>query len=273
MTRFNTQSPAAWPWPFLHIAHRGLPEQAAENSLRGFAMAAALGAEMIETDLRLSADGALVLAHDDYLDLPRKTRANVARMPLAQLQQWRPGGEPLATLDEALGLRHHGAPLTFNLDIKVSGVAPALIAALRLARRREGVLLTGDAPSTFAAVRAELPWVQAALTREAGAANAPARSLAALSPWVGGGALGLSLVAAARLHRVSALTLEHTLATRETVRICHDAGLRVLVWTVDHVPLMRTMLAIGVDGITTNRVDTLLRLTGGGSVAQAKVGR
>jgi glycerophosphoryl diester phosphodiesterase len=250
----------------LHIAHRGLPEQAAENSLQGFAMAAALGAEMIETDLRLSADGALVLAHDDHLDLPGLVQVSVARNPLAQLRQWQPGGEPLATLDEALGLRHHGAPLTFNLDIKVSGIAPALIAALRHAGRQGVILLTGDAPSTFAAVRSELPWVQAALTRSNSAFNAPARILAALSPRVGGVTLGLGLFAAARLYGTSALTLEHTLATRETVQICHDAGLRVLVWTVDHVPLMCTMRAIGVDGITTNRVDTLIRLTDAGRV-------
>jgi glycerophosphoryl diester phosphodiesterase len=273
MMRFRTPPPAAWPWAFLHIAHRGLPERAAENSLRGFAMAAALGAEMIETDLRLSADGALVLAHDDLLELPRTVQVSVARMPLAQLQQWQFGGEPLATLDQALALRHHGAPLTFNLDIKVPGIAPALIAALRRTGRHEGILLTGDAPLTFAAVRSELPWVQAALTRSNSAFNAPTRTLAALSPRVGGAALGLGLVAAARLCGTSALTLEHTLATRETVQICHDAGLRVLVWTVDHVPLMRTMLSIGVDGITTNRVDMLMRLTDEGRVAQAKCGR
>jgi NAD(P)-dependent dehydrogenase (short-subunit alcohol dehydrogenase family) len=60
-----TSSPASlWPWDFLPIAHRGWPEQAAENSLQGFALAAALGAGMIETDLRLSVKfvGAVALA-------------------------------------------------------------------------------------------------------------------------------------------------------------------------------------------------------------------
>jgi glycerophosphoryl diester phosphodiesterase len=261
MTGFNTPPPSAWPWTFLRIAHRGLPEQAAENSLRGFAMAAALGAEMIETDLRLSADGALVLAHDDHVEVPGRTPVSVARTPLTRLRDLQPGGEPLPTLDEALGLRHHGASLTFNLDIKVPGLASALIASMRRANRHEGILLTGDAPSTFAAVQSQLPWLQAAMTRNNRATNAPARALAALSPAVGGAALGLALVASARLHHVAALTLEHTLATEETVRACHRAGLHVLVWTVDHIPLMRTMLAFGVDGITTNRVDRLLCLT------------
>ncbi len=246
-----------WPWAFLRIAHRGLPEQAAENSLLGFALAAALGADMIETDLRLSADGALVLAHDDCLDLPGRTRISVARTPLAQLRRWGQGGEPPATLDEALGLRHHGAPLTFNLDIKVPGTEEPLIASLWRSARRDGILLTGDAPATFAAVRAELPWVQAALTRAA-----QRRVLGVLSPAFGVEAAGRRLIAAARRAGVPALTLEHALVTREIVRGCHDAGLRVLVWTVDQIPRMRAMRASGVDGITTNRVDALMRLTG-----------
>jgi glycerophosphoryl diester phosphodiesterase len=253
-----TLSPASgWPWDFLPIAHRGVPAQAAANSLQGFALAAALGAGMIETDLRLSADGALVLAHDDALALPGGARVSVARTPLARLRRWQPGGEPLSTLDEALSLRYHGAPLTFNLDIKVRGTAGPLLAALRRSARQEGILLTGPAPSTFRAVQAAFPWVQVALTGWAWL-----RALAALAP-APGAALGRGLVTAARLTRASALTLEHTLATRELVQVCHDAGLRVLVWTVDRLPRMRDMLAIGVDGITTNRVDALMRLAGG----------
>jgi glycerophosphoryl diester phosphodiesterase len=234
-----------------------VPDQAAANSLQGFALAAALGAGMIETDLRLSADGALVLAHDDDLALPGQARVSVAGTPLARLRQWGQGGEPPATLDEALSLRHHGAALTFNLDIKVRGTAALLMAALRRAGRREGILLTGTAPCTFRAVQAELPWVQAALTGPGWL-----RAVGALSPALGGGALGVGLVAAARLMGVGALALEHTVATREAVQACHDAGLQVLVWTVDRPPRMRDMLAIGVDGITTNRVAALMRLAG-----------
>jgi len=121
-----TGFPALWPWPFLRVAHRGAPTRAPGNSVRGFALAAALGADMVETDVRLSADGALVLSHDDTAPLPGLGRrpVSIARSPLAALRAPVAGGEPLATLDEALAQRRHGAPLAFNLDLKVVGVGP-----------------------------------------------------------------------------------------------------------------------------------------------------
>lgn len=243
----------SWPWPFLRIAHRGIPTRAPANSLQGFVLAMTLGADMVETDLRLSADGALVLAHDDALRLPGARPAPIAMASLAQLRRL----APLATLDEALDLRHHGAPLTFNLDIKVGGVAPALLCALRRAGRREGILLTGHGGATFGAVRTAEPWVLAALTQAANLRDAPAHACArALLP-LSGPVLGRRLVAAARAAGLEALTIEYTLATRASVRACHQAGLRVLVWTVDNPLRMRALRAAGVDGITTNAVDVL----------------
>ena len=55
-----------------------------------------------------------------------------------------------------------------------------------------------------------------------------------------------------------AVTIEHTLASRPALEVCHAAGLRVLVWTVDDPRRMRALLAMGVDGITTNAVDVLV---------------
>jgi glycerophosphoryl diester phosphodiesterase len=252
----------AWPWPFLRIAHRGLPGQAPENSLQGFMMAAALGADMVETDVRLSADGVAVLAHDDEVEGTGAPHLYVSRTALVDLRRRVPGAGALPTLDEALALRQHGAPLAFNLDIKQEGVAPPLLQAVRATGRRDGLLLTGHTPQVFAAVRVQEPWIGAALTRAARLPNAPARALARVLPRPGGMLLGLYLVAQARAAGVHALTLEYTLATPEVVQICHRAGLHVLVWTVDEPCTMRALHAGGVDGITTNRVGTLIQLTG-----------
>src|SRR5438270_3675446 len=114
----TTSSGAGWPWSFLRIAHRGTPGRAPENSLRGFALAMTLGADMVETDVRATADGALVLAHDDVLRIRGRLSVQIARTTLATLRRLIPDGEPLANLGEALDLRHHGASLRFNLDIK-----------------------------------------------------------------------------------------------------------------------------------------------------------
>jgi glycerophosphoryl diester phosphodiesterase len=222
-------------------------------------LAMALGADMVETDVRATADGALVLAHDDVVKVPGRP-VQIAGTPLATLRRFALDGEPPAALSEALDLRHHGAPLAFNLDIKSGDTAHALVRALRAAGRREGILLTGQALDTFTAVRAAEPWVCAALTCSAGRRTVPARALAKALRIPGGLLLGRHLADTARRARVGALTLEHPLATPETVRACQHAGLRVLVWTVDDPVHMRALRAAGVDGITTNRVDLLAAL-------------
>src|SRR5436309_2419967 len=126
----TTSSGAGWPWSFLRIAHRGTPGRAPENSLRGFMLAMTLGADMVETDLRVTADGALVLAHDDVVKVPGRQPVQIACTTLAALRRFALDGEPPATLSEALDLRHHGAALTFNLDIKTCHTARALARAL-----------------------------------------------------------------------------------------------------------------------------------------------
>ena len=257
-----TDTTDRWPWPFLRIAHRGAPAQARENSLDGFVLAMALGADMVETDLRLSLDGAIVLAHDDRLVLPGERGrprpvVSIARTPLAVLRRL---ADDVPILDEALALRHHGAPLAFNLDLKVSRLADGLVRSLRRADRHGGIVLTGNAPRTFASVRSAEPWVQAALTRSARYRNAPARRSTFSVLIARGPQLGPRLVHAARAAGVTALTLEQTLATPETVHACHQAGLRVLVWTVDDPVRMHALRAAGVDGITTNRIDLLVTL-------------
>ena len=258
-----TDTTARWPWPFLRIAHRGAPTRARENSLDGFVLAMTLGAVMVETDLRLSLDGAIMLAHDDRLVLPGERGrprpvVSIARTPRAALR--RLAGDDVPTLDEALALRHHGGPLVFNLDVKVSHLAGALVRSLRRAGRHDGIVLTGNAPGAFASVRSAEPWVQAALTRSARYRSAPARTSTFSVLIARGPQLGSRLVRAARTAGVTALTLEQTLATPETVYACHQAGLRVLVWTVDDPARMRALRAAGVDGITTNRIDLLVAL-------------
>jgi len=251
-----------WPWPFLRIAHRGAPGLAPENSLQGFLLATALGAEMVETDLRATADGELVLAHDAVLRFPDRRAVDIARTRLAVLRRLPVAGGPLPTIAEALDLRHHGVPLTFNLDIKEPGLAPALVRALRATGRRDGILLTGEAAPTFTAVRVHEPWVRAALTRSARRRTAPLYAFmrGGLRPI--GQMYGLRLTAAARAAGIGALTVEQTLATPETIAVCHRAGLRVLVWTVDDGARMRRLRDAGIDGITTNRIDLLIGLDG-----------
>lgn len=110
----------------LAIAHRGGALLAPENTAAAFARAAAIGSDWVETDLRLSADGALVCLHDaDLLRLAGDPR-RVAETDLATLRALVPG---LMTLPEAIAA---SAPLGLLLDVKTANPAllPKILAAL-----------------------------------------------------------------------------------------------------------------------------------------------
>ena len=115
------------PGDVIVVAHRGCWMETAENSLAGIDRCVQLGVDMIEIDVRRSADGELVLMHDETVDRTTDGRGAVAELSLPQIRQLRlrkgagNGVEPLSdervpTLEEAL--RAAKDRVLVNLDIK-----------------------------------------------------------------------------------------------------------------------------------------------------------
>ncbi len=99
------------------IAHRGGALLAPENTAEAFRAAAAIGADIVETDLRVSADGALVCLHDADLARLAGDPRLVAETELTTLRGLLPA---MMTLDEAIAA---SAPLGLLLDVKLTDPA------------------------------------------------------------------------------------------------------------------------------------------------------
>lgn len=121
----------------LAIAHRGGALLAAENTPAAFGAAQACGADIVETDLRLSADGALVCLHDADLTRLAGDRRLVSETELAALRAALP---EMMTLDEAIAA---SVPLGLLLDIKLAdpAILPTVLAALAAADASRRALL------------------------------------------------------------------------------------------------------------------------------------
>jgi glycerophosphoryl diester phosphodiesterase len=139
--------------PPIAIAHRGGALLAPENTAEAFRAAAAAGAEMVETDLRLTADGQLVCLHDADLVRLAGDRRRVADTDLATLLAMLPG---LLTLDEAIGA---SSPLGLLLDVKLSDAAilPPILAALAARNAQKRCLLGLRDTALLSAARALSP--------------------------------------------------------------------------------------------------------------------
>ncbi len=123
----------------LRIAHRGASAIAQENSLSAFRVAAARGADMLEVDLRFTADKVPVAAHDADLRRVYGVAGNIADCSLAELQQLTAGrGEPLLTLEE---VAQSCRELMLGLYLDVKDVADEDAAGEAVATlRRHGLL-------------------------------------------------------------------------------------------------------------------------------------
>jgi len=116
----------------LIAAHRGTTTGAPENTLAAIRWASRYGADFIETDLRMTADGELVLMHDDSVDRTTNGRGYVRDLTLGDLRQLDAGaGERIPTLDEVMILLS-GSPQRLLLDVKTGepALATRLVAAV-----------------------------------------------------------------------------------------------------------------------------------------------
>jgi glycerophosphoryl diester phosphodiesterase len=225
----------------LVLGHRGASRRARENTLEAFEIALALGADGVELDVRLTADGVGVIHHDPVVEGYGLVRA----VPFEQLRQDQPH---VPTLDEALDVL---AGSLVNIEMKClpwdpdpdpDGVVPALVAAAVEDRGiRDEVVVSSfdlDAVGAVRAIDARIPtgWLTTGLPVEKSAPLAVLRAVAWLHP-----------------DRAEMAT-----DPAGSVHIAKEHGLRVNVWTVNDPGEMRALADAGADAFITDVPDVAL---------------
>ena len=113
------------------FAHRVFDLSGAENSMRAFGQAIALGYRYLETDVRVSADGVAFAFHDARLDRVTDRTGVIARLPAREVERARIAGtEPVPRLDDVLAT---WPDARVNLDLKDERAIAATVAAIRRA--------------------------------------------------------------------------------------------------------------------------------------------
>jgi glycerophosphoryl diester phosphodiesterase len=215
-----------------------------------------LGYRYLETDVHATADGVLLAFHDHVLDRVTDTRGRVADLDWARVSTARIGGvEPIPLLEDVLGT---WPELRVNIDVKHSGAVRPLIDVLHRTGAASRVLVASFSDRRRRAVLAGLDVGRTRGEAVATSASPPgiARFLAAVASGVRGRALRHAVRGVDCLQvpvRAGAVRV----VTSRTVAAAHSAGLQVHVWTINDVREMHRLLDLGVDGIVTDRADTL----------------
>lgn len=144
----------------LRIAHRGASAYAQENSPSALKQAAELGSDMVEVDVRITADDVPVISHDATLDRVYGVPGEIAALTLAELKAATTGtgADPVLTFAELVEVgKTHG--LGLYLDIKAINeiAATSMMATLDAQEYVRGVIFSSFRPDIVAEIKASRP--------------------------------------------------------------------------------------------------------------------
>lgn len=232
------------PWV---IAHRGNSSVAPENTLAAFQAALEVGADMVELDVHLSADGHVIVMHDDDVARTTNGQGKIQDLPWPQIQKLDAGSwfdkrfkdEPVPTLDDTLRLISGQAGACIEIKDNDPRLATEVLQRLDQAGMQERSMIISFHADVLRVCRGKL--------------KCPPLSLLSTQSDVIDRAVAIG---------ADGVQPQYDIVDESFVERAHAAGLFVAVWTVNNQVVMRQMLQVGVDGITSDFAGMLMDLLG-----------
>lgn len=253
--------------PFLVFAHRGGGGLFPENTLEAFDYSAKTGADVLELDVHSTADGTLVVLHDESVDRTTDGRGKVSAMTLAELKKldagylftndngktfpFRGKGIQIPTLAEIFDAQPE---MKFNIEPKQAfpSITNPLCEMIRQHKMIEKTIVGSFRQTAIDEFRQYCPEV------------ATAASPTEVSEFL---AMQKTGIAAAYTPPFQALQVPVNagflnVVSKDFVAAAHRQNLQIHVWTVNDADEMRRLIEMNVDGIMTDYPDRLLEIIG-----------
>ncbi|MBE6669091.1 MAG: MBL fold metallo-hydrolase [Ruminococcaceae bacterium] len=224
---------------FVNYAHRGASEYLPENTLLSFYTGIFMGANGIETDIRKTKDGVLVLFHDNTLERVMGESGDVESLTLEELRSFNISKngytDKIVTLEDFLE-KFAFRDITFAIELKGSDVERETADLLRKYNMKAKTVVTSF----------KLEYI---------------RKFREYAPEFSTGHL-IKEISAEEINALKELSVNEicpraSLLTKENVRMLHREGFRVRAWGVGDEETMRHVAQCGADGMTVNFPDKL----------------
>ena len=251
----DTPQPAATPVGRCDVVgHRGWSAVAPENTLVSAKLAVQAGADGTEFDVQATRDGVVVLLHDKTLDRTTNGQGELSTKTWPELQSLDAGSwkapqfasEPLPTLDQQLrALKDTDCQPV--IEIKATGISDKVVRAVRelgMVDQVAVIAFSGDVVREIRTLEPRIPCAWLASERLSGT---PAER----ADWI---------AAQAKLYGTDMVDLNYNMLSCELIAELKARGLKVWCWTVNEPPLMAALMRWGVDSITTDHPDVLVKL-------------
>ena len=253
------------PDKFLVIAHRGGRSLGPESTLYTFRKAVELGVDVLEMDVRSTADGQLIVLHDETVARTTNAAGLVENYTIAELKKldaayrWSPDngrtlplrnkGITIPTLAEVFAAFPE-TKMVLEIKNTRSGTINSLCRLIGEYQMTEKVMLASFNADSLKAFRSLCPQV----------ATSVGTSEALLFYGLQMAYLEATYSPAAQALQVPEAFRDLQIVTRKFIEAAHARNLRVHVWTVNEVNAMQRLLDLGVDGIMTDHPQRLLEL-------------
>lgn len=224
----------------LKIGHRGAKGYEPENTLIGFKKALALGVDQIELDIHLSADGEIMVIHDETIDGTTNGSGCVNSLTCTELQQFRIREQQhIPTLIEVLNLIDRKCSV--NIEIKSTNLADKLVTVLeRFIIEKEWkysqFIVSSFEWDTLEKVRSLNPKISISVLTETNIEDA---------------------LAFAKKIKAQAINPDFQLLSKDNVSAMQQAGFQVFPWTVNEKEDIKRIQSYKVDGIISDFPDRL----------------
>ena len=242
----------------LLLGHRGARNYAPENTLASFTLALEQGADGVELDAKLSADGVVVVHHDETVNRTTNGTGWLTRLPLAALRELDAGsffsekfrGEKIPTLDEVFESIGKRAAINVELTNYSTPYDRLVEKTCELIRRhalQKSIIFSSFSAGNLRKAARFLPEVPRGLLTRGGLIGLWGRSF------------GFDFGDYAALHPYL------TDVTAQQVQRVHRLGRKINVWTANTEDDIRRLIGWGVDGIITDDPVLAVRVAKGPS--------
>jgi len=234
------------------IAHRGFSGQAPENTLVAIRQAIEVGADMVEVDVTVTADGQVICLHDETLDRTTNGSGLPSKLPMAEIKQLDAGswfspdyaGEKIPTLTEVLETVK--GRILINVEIKSEAVEHDVVPKVAVLIADHGMLdevvVSSFSPDALRQMKVADPAIATAtlFNKELHTGRDP---------------LEIVLEVGSRGFNISSKRV-----TPEMIERCHRHGIPVAVYTVNEASDMRRLMEMGVDAVFSDHPDRMIEV-------------
>lgn len=235
-------------------AHRGASGYAPENTMAAYEYAAALGADGIELDVQLSADGSLVVCHDETIDRTSDHKGYVKDYTLQELRsmsfgklhpEFGAGNAKIPLLEEVLAYVHDETRMVINIELKTGvffypGIEAAAVHLVHRFGMEERVIYSSFNHYSIRRVQQIDSKAKVGLLYEDGFIDVPQY--------------------AAALHVNALHPSGWCLQYPGYMEDCRRLGLDVNVWTINREADMKACMKAGVHAVITNYPDRAIKV-------------